>query len=500
MKKNNRLLPALLCTGFAMLNSKKRTVQPKWTHSLRRGWRVINGAHLVILLVLIFTACQAPVPEKPSGLPIQNGAPNITPTPTSTPLGVSRLNVDADSLQGITVDVWHPWRGVEASLFELQVQDFNRINPWGISVKAEGMQTYTELFARISPTIYGPDRPDVVISLPEHALIWDEDDAVLDLNPYVGDPVYGLSDADISDFPTVFWTQDEVNGKRYGVPAQRTARFILYNLTWAKELGFDNPPANADQFKQQACAGNKSKLSDENPQNDGTGGWLVDTHPMTALSWLLALGGGVIEGDGFRFLTPENIDTFRFVKGLSESGCAWNSTAEVPISKFADRSALFATASLEELPDIARAFAQAENSDEWTILPFPGNSGSVFVIYGSSYIQFKSDDTDQLAAWLFIRWMLQADNQAKWVQSTGLFPLRASTMNYLSDYSASHPQWTLATSMIPQGKLTPQLPEWKTVRVMLGDGFNQMFRVDVPTGQVPAILAQMEAIVTDLGK
>jgi len=500
MKKNNRLIPSVFCTWFFVFKSIKPIILPKLNRSALMGRWAFNGAHFLILLALILTACQSPALENPSGPTIPDVVPNTPQAPTKTPLPVSSLNVDADALQGITVDVWYPWWGAEASLFEQQVQDFNRINPWGISVQAEGMQTYTELFARISPTIYGPDRPDVVISLPEHALIWDEDDAVLDLNPYIGDQVYGLSDTDISDFPSVFWAQDEVNGKRYGVPAQRTGRFILYNLTWAKELGFDTPPSNADEFKRQACAGNKSKLTDENPQNDGTGGWLVDTHPMTALSWLLALGGGVIEGDSFRFLTPENIEAFRFVKGLSESGCAWNSSAEVPILKFADRSALFATASLEDLPDVARAFAQAGNSDEWTILPFPGHSSSVFVIYGSSYIQFKSDDVDQLAAWLFIRWMLQAENQAKWVQTTGLFPLRASAMNYLSDYSTSHPQWTMATSLIPQGSLSPQLPEWKTVRVMLGDGFNQMFRVDVPTGQVPAILAQMDAIVTDLKK
>ena len=497
MKAIDRILPIPLFNWLEMLNSKAGIIRPKLTHPARQA---LKGILLVILLVLIITACQPNAPENPALLPAPKVFSTVTSVPTMTPLPDSRLTVQEEALQGITVDVWHPWRGAEASLFDQQVRDFNRINPWGITVQSSGMQTYTELFARVSPTVYGPDRPDVVIGLPEYALIWDEDDAVLDLSPYVGDPLYGLSDADISDFPAAFWAQDEVNGKRYGMPAQRTARFILYNLTWAEELGFDAPPANINEFRQQACAGNKSKLADESPQNDGTGGWLVDTHPMTALSWLLASGGGVVEGDSFRFLTPENIEALRFVKGLSESGCAWKSSAEDPISKFADRSALFATASMEELPDVARAFTLAENRDSWTILPFPGNSGSVFVIYGSSYIQFKSDDADQLAAWLFIRWMLQADNQAKWVQSTGLFPLRASALNYLSDYSAGHPQWALAASLIPQGRLMPQLPEWKTVRVMLGDGFNHMFRVEVPTGQVPAILAQMDAIVSDLNE
>jgi hypothetical protein len=35
---------------------------------------------------------------------------------------------------------------------------------------------------------------------------------------------------------------------------------------------------------------------------------------------------------------------------------------------------------------------------------------------------------------------------------------------------------------------------------MLGDGFTHMYRVNVPSGQVAAILAQMESISRDLSK
>ncbi|PIZ25991.1 MAG: ABC transporter substrate-binding protein, partial [Chloroflexi bacterium CG_4_10_14_0_8_um_filter_57_5] len=46
-------------------------------------------------------------------------------------------------------------------------------------------------------------------------------------------------------------TQDPVNGQRLGAPAQRSARFLFYNQTWARELGFSAPPATADEFRQQ---------------------------------------------------------------------------------------------------------------------------------------------------------------------------------------------------------------------------------------------------------
>ena len=66
---------------------------------------------------------------------------------------------------------------------------------------------------------------------------------------------------------------------------------------------------------------------DEFAENDALGGWIVDTEPMTAYSWMLAFGGGVLEEGNYRFLTPNNIDAFKFLRELSESNCAWQDAA-----------------------------------------------------------------------------------------------------------------------------------------------------------------------------
>ena len=109
-----------------------------------------------------------------------------------------------------------------------------------------------------------------------------------------------------------------MDGKRFGVPAQRTARFILYNQSWARELGFDSaPPTTSAEFEQQACAAHKALGTDEDPNNDALGGWLIDTNAMTPLSWMIAFGGGVQEEDGYRFLTPGNIAAFKYLKVLA---------------------------------------------------------------------------------------------------------------------------------------------------------------------------------------
>lgn len=459
-----------------------------------------------ILLIVVLSACTSRIPStdpstrtpRPNATPPANGSDAHTPTPAA-----SRLDIQEEALRGIRIEAWHPWFGAQATLFESQVAQFNTENEWSILVDVESKVNYSELFLQTDAALKESNFPQIVVALPEHALEWQE--YVVDLNPYLHDPLYGLSSLEQSDFYSPVWAQDEVDGKRLGLPAQRTARFLLYNQSWARELGFDSPPATSSEFEAQACAAHRALGQDGDADNDALGGWLIDTDPMTPLSWMIAFGGGAQEENGYRFLTPGNVAAFKYMKTLQQKNCAWvASTQLLAVDRFAARQALFATASLQDLPDQTRAFSAAANKDAWTVLAFPGDERDALVVYGSSFIMFESDDVTQLASWLFMRWMLSAENQARWVQSTGLFPLRESTMELLADYSASHPQWAEAVKLLPRGEVTPQLASWRLVRVMLGDGFRDMFDTirhpDLTEGQVPLILRQMDNTAEDLNQ
>jgi ABC-type glycerol-3-phosphate transport system substrate-binding protein len=459
--------------------------------------RTARWSGLILLLSLLFAACQ------PSQAGDGTAAPRPTRTPraASTAAGASRLGVEAGALRGLTIQAWHPWFGVEASLFDSLVERFNTENTWGIRVEPTGQSNYTQMYESVTTALPTPNRPEVVIAFPEHALAWEAAGYVVDLTPYIQDGLYGWTPAEIQDFPAVFWAQDSIGDRRVGLPAQRSARFMLYDESWARELGFDAPPATAEEFRRQTCGAHQSMLSDQVRQNDGQGGWLVDADPMTAFSWLTAFGGGVLEENDYRFLTPRNLAALRFVKQLYDDGCAWTAQPGADLAAdFAGRTALFGTASLEDLPDQLRAFAAAGNGDQWTALAFPGDEQSSLAVYGSSYILLRSSPEEQLASWLFVRWMLSPENQAQWVEATGLFPLRTSALELLGAYGASHPQWAAAVSLLPHAQIQPQLASWRKVRVMLGDGFADMFRINIPAGRVAEVLVQMEATSRDLSK
>ena len=454
---------------------------------------------LIFIISILLSACgasDATSTDEPSASSTTQ-AGTKTPQPVPTVAAATRLGVSKEALNGLEITVWHPWYGVESGLFDTFVAEFNQENEWGIKVNAESQVNFTNLYENVTASLPMEVKPDMVIALPEHALEWDANGVTTDLTPYMQDPLYGI---DSSDIPNVFLNQDHLGERRVAFPAQRTARFLLWNETWAGEIGFASPPDAPDDFKQQACRAQKAMLKDESPQNDFMGGWYVDTEPMTAYAWLLAFEGGVLDGSDYRFLTPNNIESFTFLRELSEATCSWQAVGVNPVTAFANREAMFVTASLEDLPDVARAFASAKNTDTWKVISFPGTNEDALVVYGSSYAILNSTPEKQLAAWIFARWLLDNKQDARWVEATHLFPIRTSTLDLLSDYEKTHPQWAQAIELLPKGEIQPQLASWREVKIMIGDGFTHMYRVSLPSGQIPAILAQMQSTARDLNK
>jgi multiple sugar transport system substrate-binding protein len=413
----------------------------------------------------------------------------------------SGVGIPEEALRGVSITVWMPWFGTDSSLFESQVNDFNASNQWGITVQAVSQQNYTELYDNVAAAMLTPDRPQLVIALPENAMSWNGSGQVVDLTRYINDPQYGFTASEVQDFPAIFWAQDTVGPRRLGIPAERTAEFLLYNSSWAKDLGFAGAPSNSTEFQQQACRAHQSMLTDSDKTNDGQGGWLVDDSAYVFLAWMNAFGGGILAGSSYNFLTPKNLDALTFVKQLYDQGCAWTAQPDADLpAAFAGRKALFATAALEDLPDYSRAMAAANNTDDWTVLSFPGPARSSLVVYGASYVILRATPEQQLASWLFVRWLLAPANQKKWVEVTGMLPLRTSALSLLGDYQKTHPQWAQALALLPDAQTVPELSSWRQVRVMIGDGFDAMFRSNTPAGRVAEILAIMQSTAHDLTK
>ena len=304
------------------------------------------------------------------------------------------------------------------------------------------------------------------------------------------DAARGLSADEMSTF-----YEGAINGGKapdgtvFAFPISQSENVLFYNSGWAKELGFDNPPSNYEEFKAQACAAADANNSDSNPDNDGTGGLVLYAGASNVASFVFANGGNMLnaDGTGYDFTDQTVVDTANFLKDLWDSGCAF-ATESYPNPEFATRKALFTMSSTAGLPYQVAAF-EAEDAikDDWTIAPFPGKDGGQSVDLYGQYVAIANTNPERMmATWLFIKYLTSPEVQAKWIEGSAYYPTRSDTLPLLDSYSADNPIWAYGPSFLQYGKAEPAWASWTTVRRDVGDTFNAILQ-GTPD-QIPSLL------------
>jgi multiple sugar transport system substrate-binding protein len=473
----------------------------------------VNSTRLVFFIVLymiLLVACN----HQPTRVPTAtneileltptstNTTSTIIPTAMATPQPPSSLGIKKSELTDLTIKFWYPWSGETGAAIQRSLEEFNAVNEFGITVEGTSYETIDSLYERINTTESASGLPNIAIGANYQIQSWLSDGKpVTGLNAFVNDPDWGLSAEELSDFYTIFLDQDVKEQNRFGFPAIRTAPLIFYNTSLAKELGFSDPPSSTEEFKEQACAAARAKSANDLPQDDGSGGWLINTTPDGILSWMYAFESPVVlpDGSGYTFNTPQTENAFLFLKELFDLGCAWEVLESPAEIEFANRSALFITGSLTDLSYQASEFERANNNDVWTVMGFPSPSGDAIIdVYGPSYVIFAGTPEENLAAWLVIKWLSSAEQQAQIIEARGTFPTRASTLDFLDSYARNNPQWAAAQDLLANARPEPELESWKVVRWVLGDVGTQIFRYYFTPDRLPATLELMDETAAEL--
>ena len=474
----------------------------------------LNRSFLVALIVLglLAAACQptvvdgsqtaTPGTSTPTPRPTSTSTPNFTPTPN--------ISVDAAALKGVHVRFWYPWTGTLDQTISNLVNQFNQQNQWGVFVELTGFGGQDIMNSAVNSAIQSGDQlPDVVVASMDTLNLWQQATGqMVDLTSYVNQPSTGMTAQEVADFYPVFWQQGMIGDERLGVPAYGSGIVMFYNTSWAQALGFESYPTTTDDFKSQVCAAAQANLKDATRINDGFGGWIINTDPMVDLSWLTAFGFPDLPGtdlSGFQFHTTVSESVLTYLRDLTSQGCAWVARNTDPYEYFAQRLALIYTGTVEDTIAQASTNQRLAAPDDWTVFPFPGK-GSVPAVYtfGQSYGLFSSNLTEQMASWLFIKWLLSTSNQVSMVKASGSYPLTNSALNALADYGSQHPAWWKTTAWLGGAIAAPTAAEWGTVSNILQDSFWWNYQAPIMyanSGTPPAIgdiLDQLDSTVKDV--
>ncbi|MBW8010327.1 MAG: extracellular solute-binding protein [Chloroflexi bacterium] len=447
---------------------------------------------VVFLLPLTLTACgSGDATESPSE-ETQAAASEVTESLDP------EITVDPS---GQTVAFWHVWgSGLKSEVLQSVVDEFNVSNEWGIIVESLYKGRYSDLESAMNEAIRTGEVPTSLVGYSNVLANWYMVDIVVNFNDFIYNPVYGLSDEELeSMYDGTFNGAVTTNGERAGWPISQSANVMFYNVTWAQELGFDSPPSNAAEFKEQACAASAANDADGDPDNDGTGGLVMYAITPNVMSFIYAFGGNVLNdaGDGYDFTGQDVVDVALYLKDLQDSGCTLT-TESYPNPEFASRKALFVMSSTTDLPFQLDAFEDAGNSDEWTLFPFLGPNGNMAVIAFGQYVAIVSTTPEQdLASWLFIKYLTSPEVQAQWSQASAYFPTQSSTVPLLADYSANNPIWALGLDLAQYGNSEPALASWTSVRSVIQDAFFTIMAAETEE-EVLTILEELNITAAEL--
>jgi ABC-type glycerol-3-phosphate transport system substrate-binding protein len=409
----------------------------------------------------------------------------ISPIPTEPEVPV----VDPS---GQTVVFWHVWYSdIVKSGMDALVEDFNATNEWGITVEAYDQGSYSNMEDLMNAAIQSGDLPDLVVAYGNALANWHSVDVIMDMDPYINDPDWGLTAEEKGDFyEAAFNGVVAPDGAWLGFPISQSIEVLFYNYTWGKELGFDAPPTNSAEFKEQACAAAAANAADDDPDNNGTGGYVLYAGASQVSVWWFSYGGYHLTADGaWNFATSEMESIAEFLKDLWDEGCAF-STESYPNPEFATRKALMISSSSVGLPYQEAAFEDAGTDDEWGYIPFPGEAGQAVDSYLQTVGMVPSTPERELAAWLFLKWFTAPEQQAEWIEASAYYPTRASTVPLLEAYAADKPQWSSGLELVPLGQVEPAIASWLSVRRLLQDTFSKI--IQGTPDMIPELLAELD--------
>jgi len=445
---------------------------------MEKNMKTIKRFALLSLCVLILAAACQPTPAietlPPTETATQALPTEVPPTQTPSPTSVPTLVVDLDALKGQIVTVAYPGT-MDVSRVNQLLADFNLTNAWDIRVVGAAYSSDDLLADALQQ---GEIDANVVIGTTYDLLDPQNKIALLSLNDYINDPTWGALDdyqAD-SPFAAVSPKPDE-SEPRYSIPLVYNAGLLFYQATWAEELGFSAEPLAWSDFVSQMQAGLQANISDDNYVNNGTGSLLLSKSVMSAQSWYAAYGGTYTLENQVLNLQDDALEaSFIALKQAFADDTSWAGLEPTPYQYFVDRFALAYEGTLSDLSEQENYSAEQASEETWETIPYPteDGKGSIALESISAAIVTESADTD-LAAWFFVKWMLQPSQQIQLVEITSFWPATGHPALVAADYAALHPAWATA---LPEGvhvTLAPEAGSWGVNRFVLQDAYMRVY-------------------------
>jgi len=348
------------------------------------------------------------------------------------------------SLAKVKIQFWHAMGGWRINFLAQQAEKFNATHP-DIEVQVQYTGSYRDTLNKLIVSVQAGAAPHVVQVFDVGTQIMVDGGIAVPVGDLMAnDPAF-----DLGKFLPQVLSYYRVNGKLYSMPFNSSNAILYYNKTIFKEAGLDpdKPPRTFEEFKEAARTITKY-------YQGNVVGFGFNLHSWFFEQLMAAQSAPMCDNNNGRtgrptkavFNNEAGLKIFEWLNDMKKEG----TMIETKVEDWTGARNLFisqkAAMLLSSTSDVALMMnASKENGFEFgtAFLPTPADApaGGAVIGGGSLWIIGSHPDKEIQAAWEFVKFMADTEQQIEWHKATGYFPVRKDAVEQLlfSGYYAQYP-------------------------------------------------------------
>ena len=335
----------------------------------------------------------------------------------------------------VSIDLWHSEVASNGEALERLVDRFNASQD-EVRVHAAYQGNYQEAMAKLIASFPSGDVPALILLDEGHIQRMIDSEAVTPIEQFIERDGYDLSDLD--EKGAEYYTVEDT---LWAMPFCADMGLLYYNKQVFREVGLDpeRPPQDLEELRQYS-----EKILKRDASGVVRSGIAIDIRiwlgsVLTEHGDLYVDRANGHEGRATKVLF--NNDTgrwfFQWWHDMVEEGLAINvgrnpNYMEGLLTIAADRAAMtFSYAgALRSVIDALEAGAAPTAEIGVSRVPgVPGGKGLTGVAAYGLWILKQRPEQEQEAAWKFIKWLMEPEQQAEWFAGTGYLPVSRSSID-----------------------------------------------------------------------
>ena len=425
-----------------------------WRGTMNRAWVLL--ATLGVLLAL--SACGGGGEEGGNG-----GAPTSTPGGATATPGGSTATPTGGTVQ---ITMWHSETAANLDAIESLVRRYNSSQS-EVRVKLAYQGQDEEEMTKLVASLRGGELPTIAYLAEIHTQRLIDSGAATPVQEFIDRDKY-----DLSDFDKKAVEYYALDGKLWAMPFAMAVPMLYFDKIAFREVGLDpeKPPKDLEEVRQ---------ASEKMVKRDANGNVMRSGVAIDITGWHLDLtleehddlyanneNGRAGRATEVLFNGPTGQAFFQWWHDMVKSGLAMNvglnpTGADTFLTLGTGRAAMcFGTsAALRSVVDVLEGGLQGRQV-ELGVANQPGVPGGTGLpgIYGRALWILKSrPKAEQEAAWKFIKWLMEPEQQAEWYSGSGYLPVSISAFDLpaAKEIEAKYPQFKIAAELYLAAPSTP---------------------------------------------